>query len=105
MKKYLLLVALVCVAFPAAALDPLGVYSVRPPEGCVDKNVTEEEIVEYGCQINAERNKTATSFNELSEEEREKQYIQESTKMVGSHIYSQKHNTTMEIHTQMAKTA
>ena len=44
MKKYLLLVALVCVAFPAAALDPLGVYSVRPPEGCVDKNVTEEEM-------------------------------------------------------------
>lgn len=44
MKKYLLLVTLVCMAFPAAALDPLGVYSVRPPEGCVDKDVTSEEM-------------------------------------------------------------
>ena len=44
-------------------------------------SMTEEEIIEYGCQINAERNKIATSFNELSEEEREKQYIQESTKI------------------------
>jgi len=43
--------------------------------------MTEEEIVEYGCQINAERNKIATSFNELSEEEREKQYIQVSAKI------------------------
>lgn len=44
-------------------------------------DMTEEEIVEYACQINEERNKTATSFNELSEEEREKQYIQVSTKI------------------------
>ena len=43
--------------------------------------MTEEEIVEYGCQVNEERNKIATSFNELSEEEREKQYIQVSTKI------------------------
>ena len=43
--------------------------------------MTEEQIVEYGCQINAERNKIATSFNELSEGEREKQYIQVSTKI------------------------
>ena len=44
-------------------------------------DMTEEEIVEYGCQINAERNKIATSFNELSEGEREKQYMQVSTKI------------------------
>ena len=44
-------------------------------------SMTEEEIIEYGYQINAERNKIATSFNELSEEEREKQYMQESTKI------------------------
>ena len=43
--------------------------------------MTEEQIVEYGCQINAERNKIATSFNELSEVEKEKQYIQVSTKI------------------------
>ena len=47
----------------------------------VEKNYTKEEIIEYGRQINAERNKIATSFNELSEEERERQYIQESTKI------------------------
>ena len=44
-------------------------------------SMTEEEIVEYGCQINAERNKVVTSFNELSEGEKEKQYIQVSTKI------------------------
>ena len=43
--------------------------------------LTEEEIVEYGCQINSERNKIAASFNELSDEEKEKQYIQVSTKI------------------------
>jgi len=43
--------------------------------------MTENQIVEYGCQINAERNKIATSFNELPEEERERQYIQASTKI------------------------
>ena len=42
---------------------------------------TEEEIVEYGCQINAERNKIATSFNALSKDEREKEYMQVSTKI------------------------
>ena len=43
--------------------------------------MTEEQIVEYGYQINSERNKIATSFNKLSEGEREKQYIQVSTKI------------------------
>jgi len=43
--------------------------------------MTENQIVEYGCQINTERNKIATSFNELPEEERERQYIQASTKI------------------------
>ncbi len=44
MKKYLLLLAVICAALPAAALDPLGVYKVRPPEGCVEKDVTAEEM-------------------------------------------------------------
>lgn len=43
--------------------------------------MTEEQIIEYGCQINAERNKIATSFNKLSEEKKEKQYIQVSAKI------------------------
>ena len=43
--------------------------------------MTENQIVEYGCQINAEINKIATSFNELPEKERERQYIQASTKI------------------------
>ena len=43
--------------------------------------MSENQIVEYGCQINAEINKIATSFNELPEEERERQYIQASTKI------------------------
>ena len=44
MKKYLLLMAAVCIALPAAALDPLGVYKVRPPQGCVDKDIATEEM-------------------------------------------------------------
>ena len=43
--------------------------------------MTEEQIVEYGCQINDERIKIATSFNELSEKEKEKQYVKVSTKL------------------------
>lgn len=44
MKKYLFLVALCSFALPAAALDPLGAYRVRPPQGCVDKDVTTQPL-------------------------------------------------------------
>lgn len=44
MKKYLLLLAACWASLPAAALDPLGAYTVQPPEGCVDKNVATEEL-------------------------------------------------------------
>ncbi len=44
MKKYVLLAALCSVVLPAAALDPLGAYQVRPPEGCVDKDVTTQML-------------------------------------------------------------
>lgn len=44
MKKYILLLAACCMALPGAALDPLGAYRTRPPEGCIDKNVAEEEL-------------------------------------------------------------
>lgn len=44
MKKYLLVLAACCCVLPGTALDVLGAYSVRPPEGCVDKDVTSEEM-------------------------------------------------------------
>lgn len=44
MKKYILLFALFCVTMPLLALDPLGAYQVKPPEGCVDKNILQEEL-------------------------------------------------------------
>lgn len=44
MKKYVLLLAACCMALPGAALDPLGAYNTRPPEGCIDKDVTQEEL-------------------------------------------------------------
>ncbi len=44
MKKYLFLVALCSLALPAAALDPMGAYRVRPPQGCVDKDVTTQTL-------------------------------------------------------------
>ena len=44
MKKYVLLLAACCMALPVAALDPLGAYNTRPPEGCIDKDVTQEEL-------------------------------------------------------------
>lgn len=43
--------------------------------------MTEDEIIDYGCQINTEKNKIIASFNELSEKEKEKQYTQVSTKI------------------------
>lgn len=44
MKKYIFILAACCMALPCAALDPLGAYSVRPPEGCIDKDVATEEL-------------------------------------------------------------
>lgn len=44
MKKYILLAAAACMALPAAALDPLGAYHTKPPEGCIDKNAEQEEL-------------------------------------------------------------
>lgn len=44
MKKSLLLFAVCCLALPAAALDPLGAYKTLPPQGCVDKDVTADEL-------------------------------------------------------------
>lgn len=44
MKKYLFLAALCSLTLPAAALDPLGAYLVRPPQGCVDKDVTTQSL-------------------------------------------------------------
>lgn len=44
MKKSLLLLLLVSTVLPAAAFDPLGAYTVKAPEGCIDKDVTSEEL-------------------------------------------------------------
>ncbi len=44
MKKHLFLAALCSVALPAMALDPLAAYRVRPPEGCVDKDVSTQSL-------------------------------------------------------------
>ena len=44
MKKYLLTALLAAVSLPALAFDPLQVYNVQPPKGCVDKDVTREEL-------------------------------------------------------------
>lgn len=44
MKKLLWLGAALLTAIPGAALDPLGAYTVRPPEGCIEKDVATEEL-------------------------------------------------------------
>ncbi|MBR4592675.1 MAG: TolC family protein, partial [Elusimicrobiaceae bacterium] len=44
MKKYLFLTVLCSLTLPAVALDPLAAYRVRPPEGCVDKDVTTQNL-------------------------------------------------------------
>ncbi len=44
MKKYIALLALVCVAFPAAAFDPLSAYKVTAPTGCIDKDIDTDEL-------------------------------------------------------------
>ena len=44
MKKSLILALLLSMALPATAFDPLLVYDVQPPAGCVDKDVTKDEL-------------------------------------------------------------
>lgn len=44
MKKYITLLALVCVALPAAAFDPLLTHKTAAPKGCIDKDVSAEEL-------------------------------------------------------------
>ncbi len=39
-----MLVALLCVSWPAAAFDPLGAHTVEAPKGCIDKDVASEEL-------------------------------------------------------------
>lgn len=44
MKKYVLLIAVCCLAWPAAAWDPLGTHKVAAPKGCIDKNPATQEL-------------------------------------------------------------
>lgn len=44
MKKYILFSLLGIIALPCAALDPLFTSSVQPPTGCIDKNITADEL-------------------------------------------------------------
>ncbi len=44
MKKQALLALLCAVAVPCTALDPLFTSSVQAPKGCIDKNITTEEL-------------------------------------------------------------
>ena len=44
MKKYLLLALLTPLALTTQAFDPLGAYTVAPPQGCVDKNIQTDEL-------------------------------------------------------------
>lgn len=44
MKKYILFSLLGMIALPCTALDPLFTSSVQPPTGCIDKNITNDEL-------------------------------------------------------------
>ena len=44
MKKYILLAACCLAITPLWALDPLFVNAVQPPKGCIDKDITNEEL-------------------------------------------------------------
>jgi len=44
MRKYFTLLALVCVALPAAAFDPLGTHKTDAPKGCIDKDAATQEL-------------------------------------------------------------
>lgn len=44
MNKRILIGLLCSVALPCGAFDPLFTSQVQPPKGCIDKNVTQEEL-------------------------------------------------------------
>ncbi len=44
MKKYILSTLLMGFVLPVLALDPLFVHSVKAPQGCIDKDITNEEL-------------------------------------------------------------
>ena len=44
MKKYILLLCLGLAALPCGAFDPLFTSGVQPPKGCIDKDVTSDEL-------------------------------------------------------------
>ncbi len=44
MKKYLVLFAVGCLAWPAAAFDPLGAHKIQAPQGCIDKDIAQEAL-------------------------------------------------------------
>lgn len=64
---------------------PEEIEFFKKNEWMVDYNsldgMTEEQIIEYGIQINKKRNKIAESFNKLSKKEREKQYDEISSQI------------------------
>lgn len=65
--------------------SPKEIEFFRNCDWMIDYNMfdemTEEEIVNYGCQINDERNKIAAAFNALDDKQKEKQYTQTLTKI------------------------
>ncbi len=44
MKKYIYVGLLMLIVFPASALDPLFTSRVKPPKGCIDKDITHEAL-------------------------------------------------------------
>ena len=65
--------------------SPKEIEFFRNCDWMIDYNMfdgmTEEEIINFGCKINDERNKVAAAFNALSDKEKEKQYTQTLTKI------------------------
>ena len=65
--------------------SPKEIEFFRNCDWMIDYNMfdemTEEEIVNYGCQINTERNNVAAAFNALDDKEKAKQYTQTLTKI------------------------
>ncbi len=44
MKKYFLFSVIVAMTLQGWALDPMMAYTVKPPEGCIDKDITTQEL-------------------------------------------------------------
>lgn len=44
MKKYVIIGLLCIIALPGVAFDPLFTSGVQPPKGCIDKNITQDEL-------------------------------------------------------------